>query len=197
MNNINKYYDNTRNTLPNINVREFIEVEKKTGNAIDIGCGAGRDTVFLIKKGWNVLAIDREDTESIIKENLNEEETSRLKFSKQDFENIVLEDNDLIVANFSLPFCNKKYFYNMWDKIVNSLRKDGYFVGNFLGLNDSWDTIKEQMIFLSKRQVKELLDKFEIIKFEEIEKDGKTALGKIKHWHIYNVIGKIKNNLSK
>ena len=189
--NINKYYENTRNTLPNLNVREFTEIEKKTGNAIDIGCGAGRDTIFLIKKGWSVLAIDREDTKSMIKENLNEKEILKLKFSKQDFENIVLEDNDLIVANFSLPFCDKKCFYNIWDKIVNSIRKDGYFVGNFLGLNDSWAMIKEQMVFLSKEQVEELFNKFEIIKFEEIEGDGKTALGKIKHWHIYNVIGKI------
>ena len=31
---------------------------------------------------------------------------------------------------------------------------------------------------------------FEIIDFEEIEKDGKTGLGKIKHWHTYNIIAR-------
>ena len=35
-------------------------------------------------------------------------------------------------------------------------------------------------------------DSFEIIKFNEIEKDGMTGLGKMKHWHIYNVIAKKK-----
>ena len=29
-------------------------------------------------------------------------------------------------------------------------------------------------------------------KFKEIEKDGLTGLGKIKHWHIYDVIAKKK-----
>ncbi len=47
------------------------------------------------------------------------------------------------------------------------------------------------MVFLSKEQVFELFkDKFDIIEFKEIEKDGKTGLGKMKHWHIYNVIAK-------
>lgn len=58
-------------------------------------------------------------------------------------------------------------------------------------MNDSWSPIKEEMVFLSKEQVLELFkNKFDIIEFKEIEKDGKTGLEKIKHWHIYNVIAK-------
>ena len=49
------------------------------------------------------------------------------------------------------------------------------------------------MVFLAKEQVLSLFkDTFEIIEFNEIEKNGKTGLGKIKHWHIYNVIAKKK-----
>lgn len=60
-------------------------------------------------------------------------------------------------------------------------------------MRDSWVNIKEQMVFLLKEQVLELFkDSFEIIEFNEVEKDGKTGLGKMKHWHIYNVIAKKK-----
>lgn len=60
-------------------------------------------------------------------------------------------------------------------------------------MRDSWVNIKEQMVFLSKERVLELFkDSFEIIEFNEVEKDGKTGLGKMKHWHIYNVIAKKK-----
>ena len=31
---------------------------------------------------------------------------------------------------------------------------------------------------------------YEIIDFKEVEKDGTTALGKEKHWHIFNIIAK-------
>ena len=37
-----------------------------------------------------------------------------------------------------------------------------------------------------------LFEKFDIIKFNEVEKDGTTGLGKMKHWHIFNVIARIK-----
>lgn len=60
-----------------------------------------------------------------------------------------------------------------------------------MGLNDSWTKIKEQMVFLSKEQVLELFkNSFDIIEFNEVEKDEKTGLGQMKHWHIYNVIAK-------
>ena len=53
------------------------------------------------------------------------------------------------------------------------------------------------MVFLSEKQVKDLfMDLFNVLVFEEIEKDGKTGLGKMKHWHIYNVIAQ-KNNTRK
>lgn len=48
------------------------------------------------------------------------------------------------------------------------------------------------MVFLSKKQVLNLFDGFEIIDFQENERDGKTGIGKIKHWHIYDVIAKKK-----
>ena len=48
------------------------------------------------------------------------------------------------------------------------------------------------MTFLSEKQVIELFKNFEIIEFKEIEKDGITGLGQMKHWHVFNVIAKKK-----
>ena len=121
MRNIEKYYDNTEIDLPHKNVAKFIEIESNVGNAIDIGCGAGRDTVCLIKNGWNVLAIDRENVENRIKKRLKQEEFDKFKFKRQDFENVVLTENNLLVANFSLPFCNKDKFNELWNKVEKSI----------------------------------------------------------------------------
>lgn len=53
--------------------------------------------------------------------------------------------------------------------------------------------MKKQMIFLSKEQVLKLFENsFEVIEFDEFEKEERTGLGKMKHWHIYNVIAKKK-----
>ena len=190
MSNIEKYYENTANANPNYTVKKFIELNVKPGNAIELGCGAGRDTIYLIKNGWNVLAIDREDVSSRIQSKLNKEEVKKFKFSQQKFENIKLEKNNLVVANFSIPFCNKNNFKELWNKINNSILKDGYFVGNFFGNNDEWKSTKEEMIFMTKKQVLELFENFEIIEIKEVEKDNLTGLGKMKHWHIFNIIAK-------
>lgn len=190
MKNIEKYYENTAEAKPNYTVKKFIELNTEPGNAIELGCGAGRDTVYLIKNGWDVLSIDREDVKARIKAKLTKKEMKRFGFLKQKFENIELKNNNLLVANFSLPFCNKNNFKELWNKINNSILKDGYFVGNFFGDNDEWKSTKEKMTFLTKEEVIELFKDFEIIEFKEVEKDDFTGLGKKKHWHIFNVIAK-------
>ena len=192
MKKIEEYYKNTRNTLPHKNVLEFIDSEKNIGKAIDIGCGAGRDTVYLIKNGWHVIAIDKENTKQIMTNQLNDEELNRLTFIQSEFENIKLEKNNLIIANYSIPFCNKNKFQEFWHKMVDSIEENGYFVGNFFGKNDEWNTQKSSMTFFSRKTVEELFNNFEILKFEEEEKDAKTGLGIMKHWHTYNIIARKK-----
>lgn len=132
MDNIDKYYENTKNALPHQNVKKFIEMNTKTGNAIDLGCGTGRDTVFLIKNNWNVLAIDREDTRELIETKLNEDELQKFKFLCQNFENIELEKNNLIISNYSIPFCSKKYFQEFWNKVIDSIEVGRIFCRKLL-----------------------------------------------------------------
>ena len=141
MENIEKFYENTKNAMPHDNIKRFVEIKTKTGNAIDLGCGAGRDTIFLIKNNWNVTAIDREDTQNIIEANLNTEDLKKFKFMCQNFETIKLYKNDLIVSNFSIPFCSKNYFNDFWNKIVNSINNGRilcwkfFWIKRFMGIN--------------------------------------------------------------
>lgn len=131
MRNIERYYKNTENELPHDNIKQFIKMELQTGNAIELGCGAGRDTIYLIKNNWNVLAIDRENTEERISKKLDKKELLKFRFQRQDFEDIILEKNNLIVANFSLPFCKKDNFNELWSKITNSILPNRIFCGEF------------------------------------------------------------------
>lgn len=193
MKEIEKYYNNTEAEKPRNNVRYFIEKMKcNSGKAIELGCGAGNDTVYLIKNNWKVLAIDRENVEERIAKRLNDKELEKFTFQQQNFESLELEKSNLIVANYCLPFCNKNKFEELWNKIESSITNEGYFVGNFFGTNDGWNGIKKEMIFLSREQIMELFNEFEIILFKETEKDALTGLGKMKHWHIFDVIAKKK-----
>ena len=129
MKDIQKYYYNTENALPHPMVKKVIDMNIKPENAIDLGCGAGRDTIYLIKNGWNVLAIDKEDTKQIISSKLDNDEIKKFRFARQNFENIKLEKTKLLVANFSIPFCKKECFNPFWNKIVDSILKERLFCG--------------------------------------------------------------------
>ena len=187
-----EYYDNTEVDIPHKNIKKFLEMGLNPGNAIELGCGAGRDTINLIRNKWNVLAIDREDVKDRIMKRLKQEELKYFDFKKQNFEDIILEKNNLVVANFSIPFCSKSNFNELWNKINSSILPNGYFVGNFFGIRDEWRNAKENMVFLDRQQVMDLFKKFDIINFEETEKDMRTGLGRMKHWHIFDVIAKKK-----
>ncbi len=84
MKNIEKYYNNTESDKPRKNVRYFVEkIKCNPGKAIELGCGVGNDTVYLIKNNWNVLAIDREDVKERIVKKLNDEEQENLNFKSK------------------------------------------------------------------------------------------------------------------
>lgn len=71
-----------------------------------------------------------------------------------------------------------------------ALEKIGFFIGNFFGYKDSWANIKKDVFFMNKEEVLELFKDFDMVNFNEIERDGKTGLGKVKHWHTFEVIAK-------
>ena len=130
MRNIEKYYNNTESKKPRNNVQYFNdEIKCNPSKAIELGCGAGNDTIYLIKNNWNVLAIDRENVEERITKRLGKEELAKFTFQKQEFETLKLEENNLIVANYSLPFCKKDKFEELWNKIKRSILPNRIFCG--------------------------------------------------------------------
>lgn len=191
MNKWDNYHKITDNKPPRKNIIQFInKYNELTGTAIDLGCGAGRDTIYLIEHKWNVLSIDSADVENTIRNQLDADKQDKLTFQIQKFEDLHLPKCDLIISNNALPFCNKEYFYNMWQEICNSINLNGFFVGNFFGLKDEWNTPTNTKTFLSKEKVIELFKNFDILEFEEIEEDNPTALGKMKHWNTFEVVAK-------
>lgn len=163
----------------------------------DIGCGAGTDTIYLLQKGMKVYAIDKEDTSlKVIKQRLkdiNKENLLKdLHFIKEKFENSRLPSVDLVNSYNSLSYCDPNYFDSFIIKIKNSINMNGIFVGNFFGVEDSWNG-RKNMTFLSKEEVIDLFKDFDIIELSEIKKKGVTSLKKEKFWHFIDVIA-IKNN---
>ncbi len=89
MQNWKKYYDKTKKEKPRNNVKGFIEnIKIEPTNAIDLGCGSGNDTIYLIQNNWSVLGIDKENVEEIIRERLSQDKQKYFQFKKQKLEDL-------------------------------------------------------------------------------------------------------------
>ena len=158
--------------------------------ASDLGCGTGIDTLALLESGWEVISIDAE-AEAIeqLKKNIPDTHTPQLRTIHGSFEEIHLPSVQLVNASFSLPFCCPENFGVLWEKVRNSILPQGRFAGHFFGIKDSWSTDPDKT-FLTKEQVLNLFNGFNIEYLEELEKNGKTIGGKEKHWHVFHVVAK-------
>jgi SAM-dependent methyltransferase len=158
------------------------------GFAVDLGCGTGRDTVELLRRGWRVLAIDGQP-EAIDRLSARIDGHGRLRTQVASFEDAVWPLADLVNASFALPFCPPEAFEQVWQRIVDSLGAGGRFSGQLFGDRDGWVGTRP-ITFLAREEVERLLRGFELELFEEIEEDGATVVGELKHWHLFHVVAR-------
>jgi hypothetical protein len=160
----------------------------KVNNAIDLGCGSGNETVYMIKNGIKVLAIDRQLNQDFILNRLSENEKKLISFKESSFEDVELPRTNLLTAFFSIPFCNPNNFDELWNKIYNSIEDNGYFVGQLFGDRDAWNVVDSINTFPINK-VKAYLKKYKIIKLEEVEYVRESDN---KKWHFYDIIAQKK-----
>ena len=156
--------------------------------AIDLGCGAGKETLAMLRAGWNVHAVDslpdtRERLQGIAPE------VGRLSIEVRAFQDLrVLPPAELIFAGYSLPFIHPDTFGGFWAVVLDALRRQGVVAVNLFGDRDSWADIPEWN-FHTEAAARQLFAGLEILKFEVYDADGQSFRGP-KHWHIYDVIAR-------
>ncbi len=175
----------------------FGKDEKSKVQALDLGCGEGRDTIALLKRGWQVVAVDKKsqafhwlNRHEAVQDHADSLICVEMSFEDLIISNLPVDSFDLIIANWSLPFCSKKHFSSVWQKLISHTKIGGRFAGNFFGKNHSWNLERPWLVFLDKTEVLNLFDSFAIEEFEEIEYDELSACGEEVHWHTYSVIAK-------
>jgi tellurite methyltransferase len=158
--------------------------------AVDLGCGEGRDTLELLRRGWRVLATDpHPEAFEHLRPRVVGEARLRLQMLARPFGGMDIPPAQLVNASYSLPFCEAERFWDVWAAIVRAIEPGGRFAGQFFGDRDDWAR-SGRTVHMTRRQVEEALQPFEVEHFEEEEKDDVMATGGSKHWHVFHVVAR-------
>lgn len=191
------YYEKTRGRPPRETVLFALDrfdsepaPEGRRRFAVELGCGTGRDTIEILRRGWRVLAIDSE-AEAIAgltaRPDLPEDARERLETRVARMEDADWPEADLLVSSFALPLCPAGRFPDLWQRIHDRTVPGGRFAGQLYGDRDGWAG-RSDMIFVSRKGLDVLLGPWQVEMLREEEEDSITPLGKPRHWHIFHLV---------
>ena len=108
--------------------------------AIDLGSGDSSATRLLLKRGWNVIAVDtcQIALHFLAKYNAQHVESGRLKIVEADIAEYIPERPvDLILATDIFPYMDPSQFQTVWSRIHSFIKEGGFFFGTlFRETND-------------------------------------------------------------
>jgi tellurite methyltransferase len=184
-----KFYKHTRERPPWPRMIQAASLVTYRERALDLGCGAGRDTRYLLEQGFQVTAVDSDANAMAILATFPQE---KLRAVHSSFVGFAFDNYDLINAHFSLPFLPREQFYAVFGKVREALNLEGIFVGQFFGIHDQWNTEERAvaMTFLTREEALQALEGLDVIEFEEEDIDSVVADGSPKHWHVFHIIAR-------
>lgn len=184
----------------------------KSGVALDLGCAAGANSVFLAQNNFKVVSIDTDKNALDVLEKNNQEKNLDIEIINSDIKDYNFPKNnfDLILALNILNFFDNEQLDKIFTSIKNYLKTNGIlFLKVFsikdpsyeimsrrcklVGINTFYsEKIKKPTHFFTEEELRGILKDFKIIKFEHrIFEDEHGDQGKHIHATFEVIAGKI------
>ncbi|MDD5043114.1 MAG: methyltransferase domain-containing protein [Patescibacteria group bacterium] len=141
---------------------------------LDLGCGQGRDVLFMLREGFKVTAVDnsREGIKKI-KESIraNNLPTDQINLFCDDIKNFNIQKNkyNIINAFNSLQFLPKKEALKIIERIKKNIKNKGYIIISGFTVDDPLYKKKtaDKSCFFEPQELKNIFSDFNIIFYEE------------------------------
>jgi SAM-dependent methyltransferase len=158
--------------------------------AVDLGCGAGRDSRELLRRGWRVIAVDREqDAIDALLAATRRRDRPRLETRVADLASFTVPRCDLVVANVSLQLLARPRFARAWRSIRAALPPGGRVAAMVYGDRDE-SASEPGVTCASPRSLRARLRGFDIERWVDREEDGHMALGDPHHIHLVELVAR-------
>jgi len=172
------YFNETVNNSMESSLEKFIQFMPEKGKIMDLGCGSGRDSKYLMDKGFQVVALDY--SPSIVKK--------ASEYLEQDVLEKRIEDIDYqcefdgIWACASLLHISERILKTVLPKIIRALRTGGVLYtsfkeGNGISIDEKGRYFNNQTVGSFTKLLKSILNTeiIEVWRDESILRDRKQA----------------------
>ena len=183
------YWDTTEGRPPRATLLHALDLFEAAGEvggvAVDLGCGIGRDSLELARRGWRVVAVDAE-AEALERLAARLPPDAAVTVMAR-LETYTPPPARFVNASFSLFFMGAAEFGPLWRRIVECLEPCGRFAGQLLGARDDW--VKSgRCLGHGRDELNRLLEGWTVERCDEEESDGITPRGEAKHWHVWHLV---------
>jgi len=149
--NYGQQYDKESFTQGTAGECDFIEQELKSDKSLtilDVGCGTGRHTIEMSKRGYTVTGIDLSETQLKRAKEKSELNNLMIDFQKQDARNLPFEDEfdpAIMLCEGGFPLMETDEMnYEILKNVAKSLKEQGRFIFTTLnGLFPLYHSVEE------------------------------------------------------
>ena len=172
MNHYNKLYKQNANVWGNQpnKLLEMIWQDVDPGSdVLDLGCGQGRDSLFLAKKNFKVTAIDSAPAGiDTLNKTINENNLDKIQATCQKVEDFIIEPDKYSIINAMniFQFLDKKDVLKIIANIKASLKPGGFVV--VVGFTVDDPSFVADKGFFDQNELNKLFLDFKIIFYREI-----------------------------
>lgn len=160
----NQYFEETAELNMEEFLKPFVELLPENAEVLDLGCGSGRDTLYLLEAGCYVTPMDGSVTMCSLAEIHTDTEVLHMTFEEMEFDEVF----DGIWASASLLHVPKKDMERILRKVSNALVPGGILYMSFQ--YGDGEEVRNQRFYndYNEKTMKALLRKFRELEILDI-----------------------------
>ena len=161
---------------------------RRPGTVLDIGAGAGADSLQFARRGWTVHAYDADDTLAarLVE---NQRMSGAVRFHHTDVTSVLeFPPARIVYSTYTLSLLGEEGLARTWPRLVSALPRGGVMAVDVIGRNDSWAE-RDDIAALDAPQIDAMFRGFQVLDRSIRDEDGRFQADK-KHWHVITTLAR-------